>query len=86
MRAIITIILLVSLTACCSTVPVQPNRPINIDSRMLEPCKPLVVPKEPLTFESILENTKDNVLVYTDCKTKHDAAIVLLRELTNKKD
>jgi hypothetical protein len=80
------LILVIALTACDTMGKREVHSTVRLDPRVLQPCKSLVSPTGVLTFESILENTKDNVLLYNECKSKHDSAIVLLKELTNQKD
>ena len=86
MRIILMLMLVASLAACDTMGKKEGHSTVRLDPRVLQPCKPLVAPPVPLTFESILENTKDNVLIYNECKAKYDTAIVLLRELTNQKE
>jgi hypothetical protein len=83
MKYILAVLL---LTGCCSAPIVHPTEPIIIDSRILEKCKPQVLPESTLTYESILENVKDNSILYKECSAKNDAAITLIKKLTNQKD
>jgi hypothetical protein len=74
------------LTGCCSAPIIHQTDPIILDSRILEKCKPQVLPESSLTYELILENVKDNSIIYKECSAKNDAAITLIKKLTNQKD
>lgn len=74
------------LTGCATNPCVLQTEPIHIDQRVFEPCENLVVPEGQITAEIILETTAANAVIYTSCKAKHDANIILIKKLTNQKD
>lgn len=64
---------------------VPPDKAVNIDPKVLEPCKPLVPLAASATeFTDILMNTAINSKIYAECKGKQDTSIVIIKQLTNK--
>lgn len=78
------------LTGCFATKGVVLPEKVNIDPRALEACaplKPLVIPADdPDPFVPVLENVKDNALLYSDCARKQNNSIKLLKSLGGIKD
>lgn len=79
-------LLILLLTGCCTNPIVSTNTTIEVDKKVFEECKEQIIPESPLTYESILENVRDNSLIYKECKAKNSIAITLIKKLTNQKD
>lgn len=84
------IFILIFLTGCdtmknrfCDYKFIPPAEPMQIDRRLLEPCPDLVIPSTPLLPESLLTNSKENILIYKTCKNLHDSSIVVLKKISN---
>lgn len=84
------LIFFIVLISGCATMdaedePVLPEatKTVDIPDKYFEACKNLQELTTP-TFEGLLTTHKENVIVYNDCKTKHDASIELLKEFSNK--
>ncbi len=86
-RALILVFLLTGCTSLkekfCDYQIIPPKEPIPISKEALQPCPMLVLPTLPLTLESILENQVKNKVIYTNCVNKNNAAIVLIKKLSN---
>ena len=90
MRLIALIVFLAFLSGCttfknaiCYDSVIPAPKQIPLDSTVFQECRPLKIPEAPLTYEGILINTKDNTIIYLECKEKYNNAIVLLRKLSN---
>lgn len=68
----------------CDYAVIPPAVPIEIDKDLLKRCADLVEPISPITYTSILTNTRDNTAIYIACKNKMDAAIVVMKKLSNQ--
>lgn len=92
MKIILALILSLTFLSGCSTMKdkfcdyqvIPPTKPIEIDKDLLKRCVDLVEPTLPITYNSILVNTKDNTAIYIACKNKMDAAIIVLKKLSNQ--
>jgi len=79
------------IVGCAQTVQKQPEIPVTpavttktkivLDYRIMEPCKPLKL-LEGTEHSHILDNIKDNVLIYQDCSNKHRSATEILKKLS----
>lgn len=78
------------LVGCSGTFQKQPEIPavpgitkakIVIDYRIMEPCLPL---KQLDGFEhsNVLDNIRDNVVIYQDCSNKQKSATEIIKKLT----
>lgn len=89
--AVLTLAL--ALTGCASIneaicgkpdIIVPENKTINVDPKLLEPCKPLAEATMPNpTFEDYLLLIGDNAVAYTDCRNKQNASILFLKKVAN---
>lgn len=84
MKKLLIIPFLLSLTACGIFAKHENILPIvqkvNIDAVLLEPCGDLLQLKPTATFNDVLLVTKDNTLLYAQCKEKHQALTTILRK------
>ncbi len=92
MKNILLISIFITLSGCagmkdkfCDYKVIPAAEPIVLDQRILTPCKDLVLPEVPLTWEGILKNTKDNKLIYEDCSGKQNSSIVVIKKFSNNK-
>ena len=60
---------------------------VNIDSYLLQDCSPLItLDKSSVTFNDVVLNTKDNSLLYAECRDKHSALVKILKQSLNLKE
>ncbi len=59
---------------------------VYIDPRVLISCSDLIVPEEPVTFDSLLTSSIANAELYLDCRIKQENSIKLLKEFANIKE
>lgn len=85
MRILLAVILS-SLIVGCSSPPKVPDaiappaaQKVDIDPRVLQPCKELLT----VSQDSLIENTIKNIEIYADCARKQDASIKLLKQFSN---
>jgi hypothetical protein len=87
------ILLIVLLLSGCASWAEQEDEPVipeskkvvDIDKRVLEPCKDLAIwPLHQASFESLLNIHKENTILYHECKQKQDTSIKLLKEFSNQ--
>lgn len=93
LRALLLVLLLSNLTGCASwfkkqegTAIIVPEK-VNISPEALEACKPLkelsIASDDTAPFVTVLENIKDNAVLYADCAKKQQNSIELLRKFSN---
>lgn len=58
---------------------------VNIDSYLLESCKEQSVLGIDSSFNDVLIVTKDNTIVFAECRDKHKALVEILRKSLNLK-
>lgn len=58
---------------------------VNIDSYLLEECKKQESLSKDSTFNDVLIVTKDNTIIYAECREKHKALVEVLRKSLNLK-
>lgn len=89
MKALFTaIILSLFLTGCPGTRgPTLPEegKVIVIDNAYYKECEALK-PLEVQTFEGVLDNHIDNVVIYKKCKDQQHNSILLIKKFTNIKE
>mgnify|MGYP006392338703 FL=1 len=78
------------LLISCST-PIKPtailtDRVVHVDARALEPCNDLVSISDTASFEELLTSNLTNFQIYSECKAKQNASIVLLKQFANIKE
>ncbi len=64
-------------------IPPKEEQVIEIDPKLFEPCKDLLVADSPITPEGILINLAANKVIYTDCAIRMAASIVVLKKFSN---
>lgn len=90
-KLLFTLLLAASLSGCASLreqfcgnpIPTE-NTTINIDPKLVEPCKPLLtMDNQTPGFEDFQLLTANNALVYVDCKKKQEASIIFIKRIAN---
>lgn len=59
---------------------------VYLDPKVLIPCQDLVMPNEPITFDSLLATSVANAELYLDCRLKQEISIKLLKEFAGHKE
>ena len=59
---------------------------VYIDPRALISCSDLIIPDEPVSFDSLLTSSIANAELYLDCRTRQENSIKLLKEFANLKE
>lgn len=92
MKYLMCIILALSLSGCaslkdsfCDYSMIPASKPIEIDPKLLEECESFVLPVLPLTWESLLNNAKENKLIHLTCIKKQKDSIIVLKKFSNNK-
>jgi hypothetical protein len=92
MKIIPVALIVLSLTGCagmkdkyCDYKVIPPAEPMEIDPRVLESCKDLIIPDKPLDWDILLENTRKNKLIYLDCVKRQENSIKLIKKFSNNK-
>lgn len=68
-----------------STVPVvEASNTLNISAELLQPC-PLLDPKEPVSFQGVVEAYSDLAIKYSDCSNKQFGAVQIIKQFGNIK-
>lgn len=89
-KYILSIFIILTFLSGCSTISKAPvildkkDQAVFIDPQLLHGCKDLIVPSSPITFDSVLANTRANVLIHIDCKNRMNSAIVVLKKFSNQ--
>lgn len=92
-KIILSLLLLLNLSGCaylkeqlCDKPIVPPEKVIQVDPKLLEPCKPLqeMISTQP-TFEDYLLLAGTNATLYAECKKKHENNIVFIKDIANIK-
>jgi hypothetical protein len=82
-------ILLISilLTGCNHMGTVVPtDQIIRLDPSVVASCDPLLKVEPPITFENVLNISIKNMELYAKCSDKHEAAVKLLKKVSNVKE
>lgn len=94
-KAVISIVLAVPLVTGCGVLdffkkkdaPIITDKRVNVDPKLLEPCKPLVTLSIPLGTKDpapyLLDNLAANVELFDECSKKQDASILVIRKFSN---
>ncbi len=93
MKVALITLLLVILSGCTTlqrmvcedTAP--PEKEVIIDPRYLEECRPLhrLSDDQEITFDSIMNTTAENAIIYAECRSMHNGNIRLIKKFGNIK-
>ena len=82
------IALLIVLAGCSTIKPtaILAEKVVHIDARALEPCIDLVGVPDNASFEDLMSSVVTNFQTYSECKSKQDNSIKLLKQFANIKE